>query len=91
MNLSNTHSLVIHIQWWHVLLYVKQIVEKKKMEAREEWTEGTNASYMSEKHFNNQLTENLFSDEVFQTLNKHPSIKACSFIEGYIEWTAQST
>lgn len=54
-------------------------------------TEGTNASYMSEKHFNNQLTENLFSDEVFQTLNKHPSIKACSFIEGYIEWTAQST
>ncbi|MFJ8458190.1 hypothetical protein ACIQ57_03560 [Lysinibacillus xylanilyticus] len=40
-------------------------------------TEGTNASYISEKHFNNQLysledfldTENLFSDEMFQIMN----------------------
>lgn len=40
-------------------------------------TEGTNASYISKKHFNNQLysledfldTGNLFSDEVFQIIN----------------------
>lgn len=40
-------------------------------------TEGTNASYISKKHFNNQLysledfldTKNLFSDDVFQIIN----------------------
>lgn len=50
---------------------------EREAESERMRTEGTNASYISKKHFNNQLysledfldTENLFSDDVFQIIN----------------------